>query len=92
METRQCWAHDRDGHRCQKKATHRGDHVWSVTWSDEAAVGAPLIAVFAADEPVPFMPVEQPPADRATVKAVKCVACSHKHDGECRCGCREFIG
>jgi len=88
MEARQCWAHDRHGHRCQKKATHRSDHVWSVTWADEDAYH-PVAATY-----TPVQPVEPPaPAlDRVVPKAAKCVACGHLHAGECKCGCREFIG
>lgn len=86
MDARQCWAHHPDGHRCQKRATHRNDHSWSITWTDSESVGAPLIEIF-ANEPIPFTIASEPEPD------ISCVACKHRHrSGECRCGCKEFIG
>jgi hypothetical protein len=84
-EFRQCWAYY-DSNRCSLRAGHQGDHVRKITWTDADCQGAPLIEVLAVDEPVPFIPVQQPnPVGR-------CVACSHSHSGECKCGCKEFIG
>jgi hypothetical protein len=86
MESRQCWAHHPDGHRCHKKATHRGDHAWSITWTEEQCAGQPLIKVLADEPPIP---VDQP---IPLLPKPKCIACSHIHQGECKCGCKEYIG
>lgn len=84
-EFRQCWAYY-EGNRCSLRAGHAGDHVRKVTWADSDSQGAPLIEVLAVDAPIPFVPVEAPKSD-------KCVACQHQHrPGECKCGCKEFIG
>lgn len=88
METRQCWAYNKQGHRCLKKATHRGDHSWSITWTDDECTGAPLIDIFAesplSEKPIPLQLVTQQDSEG-------CVACRHRHVGECGCGCKEFI-
>lgn len=85
-EFRQCWAYY-EGNRCSLRAGHQGDHVRKIAWADADCQGAPLIEVLAVDEPVPFVPVPEPVAAPG-----KCVACQHQHKGECRCGCKEFIG
>lgn len=86
-EFRQCWAY-KDGNRCTSRAGHQGDHVKKITWTDSECQGAPLIEVMAVDQPIPFMPVELPQPKPVG----KCVACNHSHAGECKCGCKEFIG
>ena len=87
-DIRQCWAHHPDGHRCQAKATHRGDHYLKITWTDQQATGhtpaTPVTQIAAMPIPLPA-PVEHDES--------KCVACKHRHRaGDCKCGCREFIG
>ena len=79
-EIRRCWAFHRDGMRCEHPAGHPGDHAVQRTWDD-------------SDCAIPGQP--QPPKTPAPLVevAVKCVACGHQHKGgECKCGCREFIG
>ena len=86
-EIRQCWAHDLNGNRCQAKASHRGNHYLKISWSDAECAGAPLIKIL-EDEPIPYTLPEPPPVDPSP-----CVACRHMHrTGECKCGCKEFIG
>lgn len=85
-EFRQCWAYY-DSNRCSLRAGHQGDHVRKITWTDADCQGAPLIEVF-ADEPIPLTITQPPPPPPDG----KCVACHHKHTGECKCSCKEYIG
>lgn len=85
-EFRQCWAHDPQGNRCQARGGHKGDHYLKIIWPEEQSKGMPLIQVL-AEEPEPIVVTldDTPPA--------ACVACRHNHrSGECKCGCKEFIG
>lgn len=85
-EFRQCWAYDDNGNRCTSRAGHSGLHMRKIEWDDSQCAGAPLIDVF-ADAPIPLAIVPE------QEQAVSCVACMHRHRaGECRCGCKEFIG
>jgi len=87
---RQCWAFHRDGARCEHPAGHNGDHVVQKTWKDiECATPGEF-------ESVPERGtyektrVAEPVLQEAPNK---CVACGHAHrDGQCKCGCHEFIG
>jgi hypothetical protein len=86
-EIRQCWAHDSKGNRCQAKASHRGDHYLKISWTDSECVGAPLMKIL-VDEPIPYTLPEPVKVDEGS-----CVACHHRHrSGECKCGCKEYIG
>lgn len=88
-EFRQCWAHSPQGLRCTLRAGHAADHVHKITWADtDATPGLPVTHMSPAtiDAPIPFVPVDPPKPDG------KCVACHHRHQGECKCGCKEFIG
>jgi len=95
-EIKQCWAFHRDGARCEHPAGHAGDHMVEKSWNDlQCATPGEFhvkpepatsnhIQVSDTVEPTIVMPVIVKPS---------CVACGHKHrDGECRCGCHEFIG
>lgn len=86
-EFRQCWAYF-DGNRCSLRAGHANDHARKITWTDTQCQGVPLIEVLTVDEPIPFALPESIQQD-----ADQCVACKHRHRaGECKCGCKEFIG
>jgi hypothetical protein len=89
-EIKQCWAFHKDGARCQHPAGHNGDHVVQKTWKDiecatpgEFSQPAPPVTEKSVTAPVPVL--QEAPN--------KCVACGHAHrDGQCKCGCHEFIG
>ncbi len=82
-DIRQCWAFHVDGTRCEHAAGHPGDHAVEITWSDDECV-----------IPGSSNPISLPTPPEPVVKVIDspCVACQHKHQGECSCGCYEFIG
>lgn len=86
METiRQCWAHSKQGQRCEHPAGHPGNHVVSAEWSDDECAIPTVIPVAPSVTP--------PPAPTLVEAPTKCIACGHQHkSGPCKCGCHEFIG
>lgn len=88
---RQCWAFHKHGSRCEHPAGHAGKHMVSKEWGDldcatpgEFQPEPGTYEKTRAAAPVPA-PLEE--------KVLKCVACGHAHrNGECKCGCHEFIG
>ena len=88
-EIKQCWAFHRDGARCEHPAGHNGDHVVQKTWTD-IQCATPGEFESQPANPVTEKSVTVPVLEE---KSIKCVACSHAHkNGECKCGCHEFIG
>lgn len=97
-----CWAYSKDKVRCELDAGHDDLHRISAVWSDSECyepektfhtliptTGTTTTAITTTIAPPPTVP-PPPPADPADVR---CVACSHRHRaGECKCGCKEFIG
>lgn len=81
-DIRRCWAFHNDGMRCEHPAGHPGQHAVQRTWDDdECAI------------PGEIKTTPPPPPPPLVTEVVSCVACGHKHKGgECKCGCREFIG
>lgn len=90
-EIRTCWAIAKDGKRCGKRASHKGNHSLTIEWDDDECFQfEPKKTTEAKRElaPMPAPIAEIPPVDAAS-----CVACSHKHAaGPCKCGCYEFVG
>lgn len=82
--TRQCWAYNLKGDRCQKPPGHKGPHQIKFLWEDNdcySPQGKPLIEVFAEE------------AAAAEEAPQKCIACKHSHKaGQCKCGCYEYVG
>ncbi len=90
-EIRTCWAHNIDGDRCGKRASHKGNHSLTIEWADDECSAPKANADFPIRRELAPMPA--PIAEIAPVDATSCVACSHKHAaGPCKCGCYEFVG
>ena len=96
VEQPQCWAYNKERQRCQLHAGHDSLHSIMNEWEDSECFD-PLEAPKAV--PVPF-PVKVPAGTGTTTPTVtintnpaKCIACGHQHrNGECKCGCYEFVG
>ena len=87
-DIKQCWAFHKDGARCEHPAGHNGEHVVQKTWTDQDCATPPQPA-----NPVTETSVAVPVTQVLQEEIIKCVACSHAHkNGECKCGCHEFIG
>lgn len=83
---KQCWAYDTSDHRCERNASHAGNHSITYTWTDEEC-SAPVLR-YATPEP-------KPETTQTPIKSIvtKCAACLHQHkDGACKCGCYTQIG
>ncbi len=91
---RQCWAYSKDGVRCEHPAAHSGDHVVEKSWTDEECSDPNKLMT--EPEPKKIDPVDPSKISQSEYRIetiVKCVACGHAHkNGECKCGCHEFIG
>ena len=88
---RQCWAYSKDGVRCEHPAAHSGDHVVEKSWTDEEC--SDPTKLMTEPEPKKIDPSKISQSENRIETIVKCVACGHAHkNGECKCGCHEFIG
>jgi hypothetical protein len=89
-----CWAHNTNKVRCELDAGHDDLHRFSISWSDsECYEPGKNITTEPVALPRNLMPPLPPPTPPVPVAEVKCVACSHRHRaGECKCGCKEFVG
>jgi hypothetical protein len=82
---KQCWAYDTANHRCEKNASHTGNHSITYSWTDDEC-SAPFVVA---------KPETQPDIKQTMIKDIitKCTACLHQHkDGACKCGCYTQIG
>ncbi len=85
---RQCWAFHKDGTRCDMPAGHPGNHAVERTWTDDECLDPTTVT-----KPVVITTSSGPTTTVTAPVDINCVACSHKHrGGECKCGCKEFIG
>jgi hypothetical protein len=88
-DIKQCWAYNKQGNRCEHPAGHNGNHIIEQTWTDEECA-APTQSAPATSN---LIQVSAPVTQVLQEEIIKCVACNHAHkNGECKCGCHEFIG
>lgn len=92
-EIRQCWAYNVAGQRCDMPAGHPGDHGIQFTWTDDDCYNPILSAGESRPSPAKPAAIVTLPTVPTQPTVIKCVACQHQHkNGECKCGCYEFIG